>query len=52
MRALVKSLRGSLTYANVVATGAMFVALGGGAYAVSALPSAGSESEIRRPWDA
>ena len=40
MRALLKSLRGGLTYANVVATGAIFIALGGGAYAVTALPSA------------
>ena len=42
MRALLKSLRGGLTYANVLATGAIFVALGGGAYAVSAVPSANS----------
>ena len=29
-------------YANVVATGAIFIALGGGAYAVTAVPSANS----------
>ena len=31
-------LRSHLTYANVMATGAMFLALGGGAYALSAAP--------------
>ena len=36
------ALRGGLTYANVLATGAIFIALGGGAYAVTALPSANS----------
>jgi hypothetical protein len=34
-----KRLRGTLTYANVLATAAIFIALGGGAYAVTALPS-------------
>jgi hypothetical protein len=34
-------IRSRLTYANVVATGAMFVALGGGAYAVSGIPDSG-----------
>jgi hypothetical protein len=42
-RSFLQSLRGSLTYANVLATAAIFIALGGGAYAVSALP-AGSEA--------
>jgi hypothetical protein len=42
MEGLLKSLRGSLTYANVLATAAIFVALGGGAYAVTAVPSATS----------
>jgi hypothetical protein len=33
-------LRSRLTYANVMATGAMFVALGGGAYALTGIPDA------------
>jgi hypothetical protein len=33
-----KTILSRLTYANVMATGAMFVALGGGAYAVSGTP--------------
>jgi hypothetical protein len=33
-----EGIRSRLTYANVVATGALFVALGGGAYAVSGIP--------------
>jgi hypothetical protein len=32
------ALRGRLTYANAMATGAMFVALGGGAYALTGAP--------------
>jgi hypothetical protein len=36
---LLKKLRGAITYANVLATAAIFLALGGGAYAVSALPA-------------
>jgi len=40
MSSVRKSLRGSLTYANALATAAIFVALGGGAYAVTASPSA------------
>ena len=32
-------IHSSLTYANVMATVALFVALGGGAYAATALPS-------------
>ncbi len=32
------AVRSRLTYANVMATGAMFVALGGGAYALSGVP--------------
>jgi len=32
------AFRSRLTYANVVATGALFVALGGGAYALSGVP--------------
>jgi hypothetical protein len=35
---MLNGLRSRLTYANVVATGAMFVALGGGAYALSGVP--------------
>jgi hypothetical protein len=35
---MLKSLGSRLTYANVVATGALFVALGGGAYALSGVP--------------
>ena len=42
MNSLLTTLRGGLTYANVIATGAIFIALGGGAYAVTALPSANS----------
>ena len=38
-RSFLQSLRGGLTYANVLATGAIFIALGGGAYAASALPA-------------
>jgi hypothetical protein len=33
---MLKAIGSRLTYANVMATGAMFVALGGGAYAVAA----------------
>jgi len=33
-----KTLRGRLTYANVIATLALFIALGGGAYAATQLP--------------
>ena len=32
------SIKSRLTYANVMATGAMFIALGGGAYALSGVP--------------
>jgi hypothetical protein len=35
---MLKGIRSRLTYANVMATGAMFVALGGGAYALSGIP--------------
>jgi hypothetical protein len=35
---MLKPVRSRLTYANVVATGALFVALGGGAYALSGVP--------------
>ena len=35
---MLKALGSRLTYANVVATGALFVALGGGAYALSGIP--------------
>jgi hypothetical protein len=35
---MLKALRSGLTYANVVATGALFLALGGGAYALSGIP--------------
>src|SRR6476620_358911 len=35
---MLKAFRSRLTYANVVATGALFVALGGGAYALSGVP--------------
>ena len=35
---MLKALGSRLTYANVVATGALFVALGGGAYALSGVP--------------
>jgi hypothetical protein len=37
---MLKAVRSRLTYANVVATGALFVALGGGAYALSGVPDA------------
>src|SRR5258706_461338 len=36
-----KALGPRLTYGNVVATGALFVALGGGAYALSGVPDRG-----------
>jgi hypothetical protein len=35
---MLNAFRSRLTYANVVATGALFVALGGGAYALSGVP--------------
>jgi hypothetical protein len=35
---VLSGVRSRLTYANVMATGAMFVALGGGAYALSGIP--------------
>ena len=35
---MLKALGSRLTYANVVATGALFLALGGGAYALSGVP--------------
>lgn len=35
---MLKLARSRLTYANVVATGALFLALGGGAYALSGIP--------------
>lgn len=35
---MLKAVRSHLTYANMVATGALFVALGGGAYALSGVP--------------
>ena len=35
------AVRSRLTYANVMATGAMFIALGGGAYALSGVPDRG-----------
>jgi hypothetical protein len=38
---MLKALGSRLTYANVVATGALFVALGGGAYALSGIPDSG-----------
>jgi hypothetical protein len=38
---MLKALGSRLTYANVVATGALFVALGGGAYALSGIPDRG-----------
>jgi hypothetical protein len=38
---MLNGLRSRLTYANVVATGALFVALGGGAYALSGIPDSG-----------
>src|SRR2546421_6851187 len=38
---MLKDLGSRLTYANVMATGALFVALGGGAYALSGVPDRG-----------
>ncbi len=38
---MLNGLRSRLTYANVVATGALFVALGGGAYALTGVPDRG-----------
>ena len=38
---MLKGLGSRLTYANVVATGALFVALGGGAYALTGIPDRG-----------
>ena len=38
---MLKALGSRLTYANVVATGALFLALGGGAYALSGVPDRG-----------
>jgi Collagen triple helix repeat (20 copies) len=38
---MLKRIRSRFTYANVMATGAMFVALGGGAYALSGVPDRG-----------
>lgn len=38
---MLRAVRSRLTYANVMATGAMFVALGGGAYALSGIPDGG-----------
>jgi hypothetical protein len=35
---MLRAVRSRLTYANVVATGALFVALGGGAYALNGVP--------------
>src|SRR4249919_3631603 len=35
---MLNGLRSHLSYANVIATGALFVALGGGAYALSGVP--------------
>ena len=40
---MLRSVRSRLTYANVVASGALFVALGGGAYALTGVPDAGGE---------
>ena len=37
---MLDGIRTRVTYANVMATGAMFVALGGGAYALSGVPDA------------
>ena len=34
---MLRVVRSRLTYANVVATGALFLALGGGAYALSGI---------------
>jgi hypothetical protein len=38
---MLHGIRSRLSYANVMATGAMFVALGGGAYALSGVPDGG-----------
>ena len=38
---MLKALGSRLTYANVVATVAVFLALGGGAYALSGIPDRG-----------
>jgi hypothetical protein len=38
---MLNAVRSRLSYANVVATGALFVALGGGAYALSGVPDRG-----------
>jgi hypothetical protein len=38
---MLKGIRSRLSYANVMATGAMFVALGGGAYALNGVPDRG-----------
>ena len=38
---MLNGLRSHLSYANVIATGALFVALGGGAYALSGVPDRG-----------
>jgi hypothetical protein len=35
---MLRGVRSHLTYANVMATGAMFVALGGSAYALNGAP--------------
>ena len=35
---MLRGIRSRLTYANVMATGAMFIALGGGAYALGGIP--------------
>ena len=35
---MLNGIRSRLSYANVMATGAMFLALGGGAYALSGVP--------------
>jgi Collagen triple helix repeat (20 copies) len=42
MASVMTSLRKRITYANLMATVAVFIALGGGAYAVTALPSGSS----------
>ena len=42
-------LRGNVSYANVMATAAVFVALGGGAYAASVLPrDSVGQAQLRR----
>src|SRR6476646_11817719 len=38
---MLNAVRSRLTYANVVATGALFLALGGGAYALTGIPDRG-----------